>query len=77
MIREIKGYKVLEGVRGAPPADIAALAEALSALSVFAAANADKLDSIDINPFIVLPEGQGAVAVDALIVPSASRKDNA
>lgn len=77
MIREIKGYKVLEGVRGAPPADIATLAEALSKLSVFAAANADKLDSIDINPFIVLPEGQGAVAVDALIVPSTSRKDKA
>ena len=75
MIREIKGYKVLEGVRGALPADIDALAQALSRLSVFAAANADKLDSIDINPFIVLPEGQGAVAVDALIVPSARRKD--
>ena len=74
MIREIKGYAVLEGVRGVPPADSGALAEALSRLSVFAAANAGTLDSIDINPFIVLPEGQGAVAVDALIVPSASRK---
>jgi len=71
MIREIKGFKILEGVRGAPPADIDALAGALARLSVFAAANADKLDSIDINPFIVLPEGKGAVAVDALIVPAA------
>ena len=70
MIREIKGYKILEGVRGAPPADIDALAEALSNLSVFAAENAERLDSIDINPFIVLPEGEGAVAVDALIVPA-------
>jgi acyl-CoA synthetase (NDP forming) len=71
MIREIKGFKILEGVRGAPPADVEALAEALAKLSVFAAANEAKLDSIDINPFIVLPEGRGAVAVDALIVPSA------
>ncbi|UUX49807.1 acetate--CoA ligase family protein [Nisaea acidiphila] len=70
MIREIKGFKILEGVRGAPPADIDALAEALAKLSVFAAANEETLDSIDINPFIVLPEGKGAVAVDALIVPA-------
>ncbi|WP_226893360.1 acetate--CoA ligase family protein [Nisaea sediminum] len=69
MIREIKGFRILEGVRGAPPADVDALADALAKLSVFAAANADRLDSIDINPFVVLPEGRGAVAVDALIVP--------
>jgi succinyl-CoA synthetase beta subunit len=50
---------------------VEALAEALAKLSAFAAANEAKLDSIDINPFIVLPEGKGAVAVDALIVPSA------
>ena len=29
----------------------------------------DPIDSIDINPFLALPEGQGACAVDALIVP--------
>ena len=69
MIDQIKGRKVLDGVRGGPPADIDALAEALARLSVFAAENADAIDSIDINPFLVLPEG--AVAVDALIVPAA------
>jgi acetate---CoA ligase (ADP-forming) len=67
MINEIQGRAMLDGVRGAPPADIDALAEALSRLSVFAHENADRLESIDINPFIVMPEG--AVAVDALIVP--------
>ncbi len=70
MIKEIKGYPLLEGARGSAPADIPVLARALSRLSVLAAANADRLQSIDINPFIVLPRGQGAVAVDALVVPT-------
>jgi len=67
MIREVKGYAMLQGVRGAPPADEDALVEALARLSAFAAAQGDALESIDINPFIVLPRGQGAVAVDALV----------
>lgn len=70
MIDEIAGRAVLDGVRGAPPCDIDALADALSRLSVFAANNADRLDSIDINPFIL--HESGGVAVDALIVPRAA-----
>ena len=70
MIDEIRGRAVLDGVRGAPPADLDALADALARLSVFAADNAGQLESIDINPFIALPKG--GVAVDALIVPRAA-----
>jgi acyl-CoA synthetase (NDP forming) len=69
MIREIRGYAMLEGVRGAAPADVEALAQMLSALSVFAAANAERIDSIDLNPVRVLEAGRGVVALDALIVP--------
>lgn len=69
MIREVKGYPLLEGVRGGAVADVDALAEALSRLSVLAHENRDRIDSIDINPFLVLPKGRGAMAVDALIVP--------
>jgi acyl-CoA synthetase (NDP forming) len=69
MIREIKGFALLEGVRGQGMADIDALVRALAALSVFATANADRLTTLDLNPFLVLPWGKGAVAVDALIVP--------
>ena len=69
IIREIKGAALLDGARGAPPSDIDALATALSRVSCFAAAHADGIASIDINPFLVLPRGQGAVALDALIVP--------
>ncbi|MEQ9019842.1 MAG: acetate--CoA ligase family protein, partial [Nitratireductor sp.] len=68
MIREIRGYAMLEGVRGAPPSDIEALARMLSNLSRFAAAHADRIESIDLNPVRVLPCGQGVVPLDALIV---------
>lgn len=72
MIGEIRGYKVLEGVRGAPPADVEALAELLSRLSVFAAANAARIASIDLNPVLVMPAGQGVRPLDALVELSAS-----
>lgn len=67
MIAQVRGKAMFEGVRGSEAADIDAVAEALSKLSLFAAANADTIASIDINPFLVLTKGRGAVAVDALI----------
>ena len=66
MIDEIRGRAILDGVRGAPPSDIEALAESLSQLSLFSITNAKNLDSVDLNPLIVLPEG--AKIVDALII---------
>jgi acyl-CoA synthetase (NDP forming) len=69
MIREVKGYAMLEGVRGAKPADVDTLAETLSKLSVYAAANAEILEGIDINPFLVMEQGEGALGVDAVVVP--------
>jgi hypothetical protein len=41
----------------------------LAALSRFAAANADTVESVDLNPVLVMPAGQGVVALDALLVP--------
>lgn len=67
MIDEIRGKAMLGGVRGGEPSDVDALARALVALSQVATTHRDRLDSIDVNPFIVRPVGQGAVAVDALI----------
>jgi len=66
MIEEIRGRAVLDGVRGAAASDIDTLASALSILSMFAAANTDRIESVDVNPFVLLPNG--AVALDALIV---------
>jgi acyl-CoA synthetase (NDP forming) len=68
MIGEIKGAAVLAGARGGPPADIEALAVALSRLSLFAAAQAGRFNSIEINPLLVRPRGAGVAALDALIL---------
>ena len=68
MIREIKGYAILEGVRGRPAADIDALAEVLVAVSRFAARAGEGLVTVDINPVAALPRGQGALALDAVVV---------
>ncbi|MBP0495667.1 acetate--CoA ligase family protein [Pararoseomonas indoligenes] len=67
MIRSLRGFPVLDGARGRPKADIPALARALSALSAFAAAAGERLVSVDLNPVLVLPEGEGAFAADAVI----------
>jgi acyl-CoA synthetase (NDP forming) len=68
MVREIKGFDLLDGARGAEPCDIDALARALSALSEFAVRHAGTVESIDLNPVLVRPRGKGVVALDALIV---------
>ncbi|MFZ3236955.1 MAG: acetate--CoA ligase family protein [Stellaceae bacterium] len=68
LIGELRGAAMLEGVRGAPPADRAALADLIGALSRFAADHADLIEEIDLNPVIVHPQGQGLTVVDALIV---------
>lgn len=67
MIGELKGLPLLQGARGAEPADLDVLADILSKLSVFAAANGDRFESIDINPVLAGPDG--AVALDAVIAP--------
>jgi len=68
MIDETRLGRLLAGFRGAPPADRAALEDAVLRLSAFAVDHAEVLESVDINPVFVLPEGAGCVAVDALIV---------
>jgi acetate---CoA ligase (ADP-forming) len=68
MIGEIKGAVVLEGARGQPPADIDALAQALSRLSQIAVAWHGRFTSIEINPLLVRPRGAGVAALDALIL---------
>ncbi len=65
MIREIKGYPLLEGYRGQPPSDVAALEAMLLKLSEFVDAHPE-LAELDLNPVFAYPEG--AVAVDARIV---------
>jgi len=70
LIGELKGAALLDGVRGAKPADKAALAELMVALSRFAADHAEQIAEIDLNPVIVHEAGEGLSVVDALIVKS-------
>ena len=68
MLRELKGFKLLTGYRGAPPADVAAAAKAIAALSDAVLAAEDRVREVEINPLIVLPEGRGAFAADGLVL---------
>jgi acetate---CoA ligase (ADP-forming) len=68
LVGQLKGAALLDGVRGAAPADRAALAQLMAALSRFAADHADAVAEIDLNPVIVHPAGEGLTVVDALIV---------
>ncbi|MFM9968308.1 MAG: acetate--CoA ligase family protein [Burkholderiales bacterium] len=69
MIREIRAFPVLDGARGKPKADIAALIDAIVHLSALAIDLKNEVAEIDINPLFVLPVGKGVVAGDALIRP--------
>jgi acetyltransferase len=68
MIAELQGAGVLAGARGQPPRDRRALADALCRLSALALDCREEIRELEINPLIVLPEGEGVCAADALTV---------
>ncbi len=74
MIRSVASFPLLNGARGRPAVDLVALAEALSRVSVLAAAHADRVETLEINP--LLATTSGVCALDALIV-SRSAADRA
>jgi len=65
-LRELRGYKLLEGVRGAKAADVDALVAAVMNVQRLALDLADEVRELDVNPLVVRP--RGAVALDALVV---------
>jgi acyl-CoA synthetase (NDP forming) len=65
MVTEIKGHRVLEGIRGQPPADIQALVDMLLRVSALLGDHPE-IKEIDLNPIVVYPKG--AKAVDARII---------
>jgi succinyl-CoA synthetase beta subunit len=67
MIGEVAALKALAGYRGRPVGDLDALAQALVALSQLAIAVGPAVAEAEVNPLIVLPKGQGVIAVDALV----------
>ncbi len=67
MVREIKGYRILEGFRGEKRSDVEKIEECLKRLSQLAL-DFPEIAELDINPLIVLNQGQGALVVDARIL---------
>jgi len=67
MIGEVKGSKLLRGARGGPKADQQAVVDIILKVSQMASDLREELETVEINPLIVLPEGQGAIAVDTLL----------
>ena len=68
VIGRTKAWRLLDGFRGSKRGDVGALADAMVSLGRLGRELGDRLESIDINPIVVLDEGRGAVALDALVV---------
>jgi acetate---CoA ligase (ADP-forming) len=69
MLDRLAVHPLLDGVRGGPPADLDAVAQAVVDLSVLAVDLGDRLAALDVNPLVAGPDG--CVAADALVVPAA------
>jgi acetyltransferase len=72
MVRSIRSFHLLEGVRGEPPADIEAITECLKRLSQLAVEQ-PLIEELDINPLMVLPKGKGAFVADVRIAVAAAK----
>jgi acetyltransferase len=73
MVREIRGYPVLEGMRGRPPVDFEALIDVILKVSRLVTDHRDEIEELDINPLVLF--GEGAKAVDALVTKSAKPRN--
>jgi acyl-CoA synthetase (NDP forming) len=69
MIREIRSYSLLEGIRAQQPADVDALVDLLLRVSDFVS-EAPDIQEVELNPVWVGPQGQGAIPLDAVIIKS-------
>jgi acetyltransferase len=67
LLKGLRGWPLLTGLRGKPPADIDALCDAIVSISNLAVTLGEQLFALDINPLIVHENGRGVAAVDALV----------
>jgi len=66
-LEKLKCAPLLQGFRGAPPADLDAAVDAIMGLSSMIENDPSLINELDINPLMLMAEGQGAIAADALI----------
>jgi len=67
MVRSVRGFPLLTGIRGEPPSDLGALYEAIERISQLVVEQPSVVE-LDVNPLIVRGAGHGVVAVDARVV---------
>jgi len=67
MVKSIRSYRLLQGVRGERPSDVEAIADCLLRLSQLVTRH-EEIRELDINPLIVYARGEGAVVADAPII---------
>lgn len=72
MIKQIKSFKILNGIRGRVPRDITSIKDCLMRLSQLAL-ECPQIKELDINPLIVLDENKGSQVVDARILLDPSK----
>jgi acyl-CoA synthetase (NDP forming) len=68
MIASLKGSALLDGARGRPKADVKALVDVALAVAKLGTACGGQLAELDLNPVVVRDRGEGAVAVDSLVI---------
>lgn len=68
LVREIRAFPLLDGLRGRPKADVPALVDLLMQVSDFVVGQVERLEEMDLNPVWVGPAGGGALPLDAVIV---------
>lgn len=68
MVKNIKGFPMLDGYRQQPKFDVAAIVDAVQKIGILAYDLKDKLRELDINPLMVLESGKGVKVADALII---------
>ncbi|ROO24990.1 CoA-binding protein [Salinisphaera orenii MK-B5] len=72
LLRRLRAWPLLDGFRGAPPADVDAAVDVIVRVSEAMAFGAGRIGEFEINPLIVAAAGRGAMAVDVLVSPPAA-----
>jgi acyl-CoA synthetase (NDP forming) len=76
MIASVRAFAGARGTRGLRRGDLEALAQAVQAMSDLAAVGDPQVIEAEINPLLIMPEGQGVIAVDGVVICQSSEKAN-